>query len=76
MKMLLSWWDVLSDVEKAGADSENISTLIHESENIIIDEQKVWQSTANRLAIAKGNSGQQDLNEVNALDKNKSAKLD
>ena len=51
MKKLLSWWDVLTDVERAGTD--NIATLIETGESIIADERLAWQSTANRLAVAK-----------------------
>jgi hypothetical protein len=52
LKMLLAWWDVLTDVEKAGTD--NISKLIETSEAIIADERQAWQATANRLATATG----------------------
>eukprot|EP00964_Phaeocystis_antarctica_P124116 scaffold87806_cov63-Phaeocystis_antarctica.AAC.5 len=52
IKKVLSWWDVLTDVEKAGAD--NITTLIETGESIIADERQAWQSTANRLAAARG----------------------
>jgi len=52
--MLLSWWDVLTDVEKAGTDA--ISKLIETGESIIADERQAWQATANRLATAsRGN---------------------
>ena len=51
VKKVLSWWDVLTDVEKAGAD--NIATLIETGESIIADERQAWQSTANRLAAAQ-----------------------
>ena len=51
IKKVLSWWDVLTDVEKAGAD--NIATLIETGESIIADERQAWQSTANRLAAAQ-----------------------
>ena len=51
IKKVLSWWDVLTDVEKAGAD--NITTLIETGESIIADERQAWQSTANRLAAAR-----------------------
>ena len=51
LKKLLSWWDILTDVERAGTD--NISTLIETGESIIADERQAWQSTANRLAVAK-----------------------
>ena len=51
VKKALSWWDVLTDVEKAGAD--NIATLIETGESIIADERQAWQSTANRLAAAQ-----------------------
>ena len=56
IKMLLSWWDVLSDVEKAGA--ENISILVQTGEAIIGDERQAWQSTTNRLGTNRGNEGQ------------------
>ena len=59
LKKLLSWWDVLTDVEKAGTD--NISTLIESGESIISDERQAWQSTANRLAGAKKAVGQGEL---------------
>ena len=48
LKKVLSWWDVLTDVEKAG--TENIQTLIDTGESIISDERQAWQATANRLA--------------------------
>lgn len=51
VKKVLSWWDVLTDVEKAGAD--NIATLIETGESIVADERQAWQSTANRLAAAR-----------------------
>jgi hypothetical protein len=59
MKKLLSWWDVLTDVERAGID--NISTLIETGESIISDERQAWNSTANRLSLAaKQHGGQGD----------------
>ena len=54
VKKVLSWWDVLTDVEKAGAG--NIATLIETGESIIADERQAWQSTANRLAAAQRGS--------------------
>jgi hypothetical protein len=64
MKMLLSWWDVLTDVEKAGTDA--ISKLIETGESIIADERQAWQATSNRLANTK------KVNEGEAADKEKS----
>jgi hypothetical protein len=55
MKKLLSWWDVLTDVERAGID--NISTLIETGESIISDERQAWNSTANRLSLAAKQPG-------------------
>jgi hypothetical protein len=60
LKMLLSWWDVLTDVERAGID--NISKLIETSEDIIADERQAWQATANRLGSA-GRGGDGDANQ-------------
>ena len=62
MKMLLSWWDVLTDVEKAGTDA--ISKLIETGESIIADERQAWQATANRLA-----NGPNRVNEGEVADK-------
>ena len=59
IKNLLSWWDVLTDVERAGID--NISTLIETGESIISDERQSWNSTAKRLSLAaKQHGGQVD----------------
>jgi hypothetical protein len=55
LKKLQSWWEVLTDVEKAG--TENISLLIETCEDIIADERLAWQSTANRLAASKKVAG-------------------
>ena len=57
LKILLFWWDVLTDVEKAGTDT--ISKLIETGESIIADERQAWQATANRLATAsRGNEAE------------------
>ncbi len=51
LKMLLSWWDVLTDVERAGI--ENISKLIETSEAIIADERQVSANLANVVAAVR-----------------------
>jgi hypothetical protein len=51
LKKLLAWWDVLTDVERAGTD--NISSLIETAESIIADERQAWQATSNRLSMSK-----------------------
>eukprot|EP00931_Biecheleriopsis_adriatica_P103569 TRINITY_DN78381_c0_g1_i1.p1 TRINITY_DN78381_c0_g1~~TRINITY_DN78381_c0_g1_i1.p1 ORF type:complete len:952 (-),score=156.32 TRINITY_DN78381_c0_g1_i1:26-2881(-) len=51
LKKLRAFWDVLSDVERAGTD--NIALLIRTCESIVADERSAWQSTANRLAQSR-----------------------
>lgn len=62
LKKLQLWWDVLTDVEKAG--TENISLLIETCEDIIADERLAWQSTAHRLGSAKRASGDEGAAET------------
>ena len=70
LKMLFSWWDVLTDVEKAGMDA--ISKLIETGESIIADERQAWQATANRLATAsRGNEAESQQRGLVAVDKSK-----
>ena len=47
LQNLVSWWDSLSGVQKAGRDA--ISHLILSAEGIISDERLAWVSTAGKL---------------------------
>ena len=69
LKKLLAWWDVLTDVERAGTD--NISSLIETAESIIADERQAWQSTNNRMALSKrsDSSGSQEFHNVDPTEK-------
>lgn len=68
LKMLLTWWDVLTDVEKAGAEA--IAKLIETGEAIIADERQAWQATANRLAnVSRVNETNTARNAFQGLDR-------
>ena len=71
LKKLLAWWDVLTDVERAGTD--NISSLIETAESIIADERQAWQATSNRLSMSKRSndtsSSQESSNYIDPTEK-------
>jgi len=56
LKSIISWWQTLSDVERAGL--HNISTLVNTAEDAIADEQQAWKSTAARLATQQQQQAQ------------------
>lgn len=57
LKMLLSWWDSLGEVEKASRES--ITHLVLEAESIISEEQRSWTSTALKKNSEKTGHGEE-----------------
>ena len=55
IKLLLTWWETLSDVEKSGA--ENIDRLITRGEAIIGDERLAWQAATAGVGKTVGGGG-------------------
>ena len=48
LKMILSWWNSLGEVQKASREA--ISRLVLDAEAVISEEQSSWTSTANNAA--------------------------
>ena len=72
LKNLLSWWNSLSEVEKAS--TETIATLVCTSEDILSEERLAWISTSNKKGDGAG-SGQvtdDDKNSTNSSKTNES----
>ena len=55
VKLLLTWWETLTDVEKAGV--ENIDRLITRGEAVIGNERVAWQATAAGSGSKDGEGG-------------------
>jgi hypothetical protein len=47
LKNMVSWWEALNDVERAG--TQNIAKLVLLSEEIIAGERDAWKLTASKL---------------------------
>eukprot|EP00929_Paragymnodinium_shiwhaense_P084674 TRINITY_DN452_c0_g1_i1.p1 TRINITY_DN452_c0_g1~~TRINITY_DN452_c0_g1_i1.p1 ORF type:complete len:993 (+),score=115.47 TRINITY_DN452_c0_g1_i1:91-3069(+) len=56
LENLLSWWDSLSDVQKAGRES--INKLVCTAEGIISQEQLAWTSTRSKAPASEGRGGE------------------
>ena len=57
LKMILSWWNSLGEVQKASREA--ISRLVLDAEAVISEEQSSWTSTANNAAAV--GAGAMDL---------------
>eukprot|EP00929_Paragymnodinium_shiwhaense_P084675 TRINITY_DN452_c0_g1_i2.p1 TRINITY_DN452_c0_g1~~TRINITY_DN452_c0_g1_i2.p1 ORF type:complete len:985 (+),score=113.78 TRINITY_DN452_c0_g1_i2:91-3045(+) len=55
LENLLSWWDSLGEVQKAGRES--INRLVCTAEGIISQEQLAWTSTGSKPASSEGKDG-------------------